>query len=551
MAASSRRLHRRSLRVRAENNNNNNNNNSNNPLDALRDVVASRPVAQKAVLRLLLSPGLTGTLAVAGCYLAKMSSPLSALLAPPTAADVAVGLAAAVPLVALDALLLGPFYQPEAPRRQVLPTTTSPSPSPSSSSAAAEISSPSGGEGEKEKEGGGGGTAAEEGGEADKSPKRPDPAVVEAGRLALLRSLSASGVAVFDAGALASGSSSSVTSGGEKGEDSLFILFRRRLRSAAHAYASRAVRSTLAREIPGNPVAEAALVVAARAGTELLARSFALRLAGGWVADRVVEGGGLAGEDALVSLLAAARAPPDAPLGTAGELLVLAATAAGLVGIGVAGVVAAEAEAARSAAEVERRSRRSRSRESSSSSNSSSTEEASTDGAGPASTSTSSSAATATTTTTTTAEALERGSLAVMRQISRARADAALLDASLDAARLLVVGGAFVASGDHVAASLLATVVRELPFRRWLVKRSAARAERVRREARAEFEKLVEGDEKFLALRRAMEERREKRALWLKRQEELRSGVGGGLGGGGDRRRRDDDDERGEGKDEL
>ena len=80
---------------------------------------------------------------------------------------------------------------------------------------------------------------------------------------------------------------------------------------------------------------------------------------------------------------------------------------------------------------------------------------------------------------------------------------------------------------------------------------AARRRKPVRREARAEFEKLVEGDEKFLALRRAMEERREKRALWLKRQEELRSGVGGGLGGGGDRRRRDDDDERGEGKDEL
>ena len=121
-----------------------------------------------------------------------------------------------------------------------------------------------------------------------------------------------------------------------------------------------------------------------------------------------------------------------------------------------------------------------------------------------------------------------------------------------------------MASGHHVAASLLSTVVRELPFRRWLVARSAARAERVRREARAEFERLVEGDEKFMALRRAMEERREKRALWLKRQAELRSGGGiGGLGGGGGGERRrgsgkgagaedDDDGERGDdGKDEV
>ena len=543
----SHRLHRPSLRVRAENKN---------PLDALRDVVASRPAAQKAVLRLLLSPGLTGTLAVAGCYLANMGSPLSALLAPPTASDVAIGLAAAVPLVALDAVLLWPEYQPEAPKRLAGLPAAPPSPSSAAAAAAvAESSSPSDPGGKENEEARG----------PECGPKRPDPAVVEAGRLALLRSLAASGVAVFDAGALAAGSSSSPGGGGSESGP----LLGRRLRAAAHAYSSRAVRSTLAREIPDSPLAEAALVVSARAGTELLARFFALRLAGGWVADRVVEAGGLAGEDALVSLLAAVRAPPAAPLGTAGEVLVLAATAVGLVGIGIAGVVAAEAEASRSAAEVERRSS-SRGKESSSSSSSnstvssssSSTEESATDAAGPTPTPTSSSASASS--TATTAAALERGGLAVLRQISRARADAALLDASLDAARLLLVGGAFVASGHHVAASLLSTVVRELPFRRWLVARSAARAERVRREARAEFERLVEGDETFMALRRAMEERREKRALWLKRQAELRSGGGiGGLGGGGGGERRrgsgkgagaedDDDGERGDdGKDEV
>lgn len=373
--AAPRRLRRPSLRVRAENNKN--------PLDALRDVVARRPVAQKAVLRLLLSPGLTGTLAVAGCYLAKMSSPLSALLAAPTASDVAIGLAAAVPLVALDALLLWPDYSPEAPPKRlgVVPTPAPPS-SPSSVTAKGPAEKAEDDNEEEKKR--------EEEDEPEKSgggpAKRPDPAVVEAGRLALLRSLSASGVAVFDAGALVAGSTSSSSSpGGENsGESDPLVLARRRLRAAAHAYASRAVRSTLAREIPGNPAAEAALVVAARAGTELLARSFALRLAGGWVADRVVEGGGLAGEDALVSLLAAVRAPPDAPLGTAGEVLVLAATAAGLVGIGVAGVVAAEAETARSAAELERRSKQS---------SSSSTEEAVTDASTSTFTSTSATAA--------------------------------------------------------------------------------------------------------------------------------------------------------------
>ena len=545
--AASRRLQRHcALRVRAQNNNKNS-------LDDLKEFVARRPAAQKAVLRLLLSPGLTGTLAVAGSYLANMSSPLSALLTPPTASDIAIGLAAAVPLVALDALMLGPNSQPETPPKRLggsLPMSSSPpvekdepqGEERGSSSTTATTATTSGGGEEEEEEGGS--VAAKEAeeeeesrGEEPKKAKGPDAATVEAGRLALLRSLSASGVAVFDAGALAAGPSPSV--GGFGGESKTPQL-RRRLRAAAHAYSSRAVRSTLAREIPGSPLAEAALVASARAGTELLARFFALRFAGAWVADRVVEAGGLVGEDALVALLSWSRAPPDAPLGTAGEVLVLAATAAGLAGIGVAGVVAAEAEAARAAAEVERRTRGSKS--------SSGTGEAAAAAAEPTSTSARAAAAAA----AATAAALERGGLAVMQQISRARADAALLDASLDALRLLVVGGAFVASGNHVAASFLATTVRELP-RRWLVMRSAARATRVRQEAREEFERLVSGDEKFLALRRAMEERREKRVTWLKRREEL---MGGGGGGGGAKRESGEGEGEGdgresEGKDEV
>jgi len=536
---------------RAENgNNNNNNNNGNNngnngnPLDSLRDLVARRPVAQKVLLRLLLSPGLTGTLAVAGSYLAGMNSPLSALLTPPTASDVALGLAAAVPLVALDALLLGPDYSPEAPKRSIAGAPVSSS---EKQQEEEEEKGPAAATSEKDEEEASSSTSAasSSGTGSDRAPKRPDPAVVEAGRLALLRSLSASGVAVFDAGALASGGdpssfSSSETAAAAAAAANNNPFSRRRLRAAAHAYSSRAVRSTMAREIPGNPVAEAALVVSARAGTEMLARCFALRFSGGWIADRVVEAGGLSGEDSLLSLLSFLHAPPDAPLGTAGEVLVLAVTAVGLVGIGVAGVVAAEAEAARVSKQLERKR-----------SDAATVSAAAAAAAASASVASSEEATTSTPpppppqSRASTVDALERGGLAVLQQITRARADAALLDASLDALRLLVVGAAFVASGDHVAASLLCTVVRELPCRRWLVARSSERAARARAEARRDFEALVAGDEKFAALRRGMEERREKRALWLKRQEELRSGR---LGMGGSGR---EEEEEGDGKDEL
>lgn len=531
-----------------------------NPLDQLRDAVARKPVAQKAVLRLLLSPGLTGTLAVAGCYLAKMSSPLAALLTPPTASDVVIGLACALPLVALDALLLWPDYTPGAPGRLGRaavhvsgPAEEKDEEKPASASSASTASASEREEEEEakvEEESATTAAAAEEREIDNKKPKRPDPAVVEAGRLALLRSLAASGVTVLDFGsaaaAAAAGSSSRSPSSSSPPENNLF----RRLRAASHAYSGRAVRSTLARQIPDNPLAEAALVISARAGTEMLARFLALRFTGGWVADRVVEAGGLAGEDALVALLALVRAPPDAnssSLGTAGEVLVLVATAVGLVAIGVAGVVAAEAEGSSSAGdargelvaagdEEQRRTGRKEKRKDSGATTAAASEIAGDDESKEASSSPSPSPSVAAT--------LSLGHLA-LRQLARARADAALLDACRDAARLLLVGAAFVASGNHIAATLLATVSRELPVRRWLVSRSAERSARVRAESRREFERLVAGDERFAALRRGMEERRERRELWLKRQEELRSGRRGSGEDNGD------DFERGDGKDEL
>ena len=541
-----------SLRVRA----------AGNPLDQLRDAVARKPVAQKAVLRLLLSPGLTGTLAVAGCYLAKMSSPLAALLTPPTASDVVIGLACALPLVALDALLLWPDYTPGAPGRLGRaavhvsgPAEEKDEEKPASASSASTASASEREEEEEakvEEESATTAAAAEERENDNKKPKRPDPAVVEAGRLALLRSLAASGVTVLDFGsaaaAAAAGSSSLSPSSSSPPENNLF----RRLRAASHAYSGRAVRSTLARQIPDNPLAEAALVISARAGTEMLARFLALRFTGGWVADRVVEAGGLAGEDALVALLALVRAPPDAnssSLGTAGEVLVLVATAVGLVAIGVAGVVAAEAEGSSSAGdargelvaagdEEQRRTGRKEKRKDSGATTTAASEIAGDDESKEASSSPSPSPS------PSVAATLSLGHLA-LRQLARARADAALLDACLDAARLLLVGAAFVASGNHIAASLLATVSRELPVRRWLVSCSAERSARVRAESRREFERLVAGDERFAALRRGMEERRERRELWLKRQEELRSGRRGSGEDNGD------DFERGDGKDEL
>lgn len=389
-----------------------------------------------------------------------------------------------------------------------------------------------------------------------RSRRRPDPATVEAGRAALLRSLAASGAIVLDVGASSSSPSSPASSdassaspsspsssssprpkafvGAGPGSGSLLD----RARAAAHAHSGRVVRSAAMRSVP-NPLAEAALVVAARAGTEMFARAFALRFAGGWVADRVVEAGGLVGEDALLSLLALARLPPDASIDSAGEILVVVATALGLVAIGVAGVAAGGADSPETGLVVVDSSSssisgNSKKKEAAKSSDDVDDENDSTTAAAVASEASSSLRKKG----ASPEAALAAGRLLAQR-VAAARADAALLDAVVDALRLALVGGAFVASGDHVAASLVAATAPAFPAA-LLRRRSAERAERKRAEARAEFERIVQGDEGFAALRKAMEERRKQRARWVRRQQRLREGKGVG----GDSDDDDEDDEK-------
>ena len=269
------------------------------PLDALRDAVAARPAAQRVLLRLLASPGVSGSIAVVGGVLTKTD----VLAAHWTPAALATGVAFAAPLALLDAALMVPDWQPASP------TVALPPPPPPAKTW--------------------------EGGDSDTADDDDGARAAEAARAALLRSLAARGAIVVDAATASSG-------GAPQPPPSAADRFQ----AAAHAWQSRVARGGSGLRLR-KPVAEAGLIVAARYGSEALLRGLCVGAGGRWLADRFAEAGG---EETLASLAARYLPPEAASTAAAGQLAFIAGWAAVLLGLGASALVAGVPPGERAAA---------------------------------------------------------------------------------------------------------------------------------------------------------------------------------------------------------